>query len=371
MKVPRGVDSYLSRFNKALVGDQHRLWDGLGERMYFLRWVFVFANLVFSYIGNYLPFLQMIICTAVYVLLILAAEWFRRRYPIHAVFTALIPFDLVVVTYSVQTSGGIGSNVYLSYLLEVLLVTLYLGGKAGLLTTAVSMAAYLFVVYPFVQSYADFLALMYRVFNVILICLGVSYVTNHLRKQLVINQEMAQENRRLACTDLLTGLGNSRILNEELDRLLALYHTEGKGFSLLMFDCDNLKGINDVYGHDAGDRMIRQIAEAGQQIFEPAGRVLRYAGDEFYVLFGDVKEERVLELAERFVAEVSNRKIRYGTEEITTTVSVGVTFVHGEVDRDIGRHDLIRLVDQMLYQSKKQGKARLTHCHAAERKVFA
>jgi diguanylate cyclase (GGDEF)-like protein len=151
---------------------------------------------------------------------------------------------------------------------------------------------------------------------------------------------------RLALTDPLTGLGNHRHFQERLQRDLAKADAEDGIVSLCLLDVDSFKQINDRYGHQAGDRVLTQIAARLRQ----GGEAFRLGGDEFAILLSGVDAAAATDVARAIVERIGEADVR-PVSEITVSAGVAAFPEHSR-----GRDSLIRLADRALYAAKAQGK---------------
>jgi diguanylate cyclase (GGDEF)-like protein len=159
---------------------------------------------------------------------------------------------------------------------------------------------------------------------------------------------------REATRDALTGLVNRRVLSTKLEQEIAQTDEQGKPLSVLLFDLDLFKRINDTYGHHAGDMVLQAFAEILRQTCGDDHLVGRYGGEEFLAILPDVDIEQAREHAER-VRQACHRYTVYTAEEnqeITFTTSIGVALRRS----DESSHDLLGRVDQGLYQAKTAGR---------------
>ena len=154
---------------------------------------------------------------------------------------------------------------------------------------------------------------------------------------------------RLALTDPLTGLGNHRHFQERLQRELARAEAEAGLVSLCLLDIDGFKQINDGHGHQAGDRVLSQVAARLRQ----GGEAFRLGGDEFAVLLPGLDAEAATEVAGAIVERIREADVRPVAE---ITVSAGVA---GFPQHSRERDSLIRLADGALYRAKEHGKNRV------------
>ena len=170
----------------------------------------------------------------------------------------------------------------------------------------------------------------------------------------------AMQAMRLALTDPLTGLGNHRSFHERLQRELVASEEKGNSLALCLVDFDDLKTINDRFGHPVGDLVLGQVASRLRQ----GGESFRLGGDEFAVLLPGQDERQATSVARSIVERVA----RLAVEGVgTVTVSAGVaTYPMQGSSRD----ELIRLADTALYRAKKEGKNRV-RAYAAESPLHA
>jgi diguanylate cyclase (GGDEF)-like protein len=170
----------------------------------------------------------------------------------------------------------------------------------------------------------------------------------------------AMQAMRLALTDPLTGLGNHRSFHERLQRELVASEEKGSPLGLCLVDFDDLKTINDRFGHPVGDLVLGQVASRLRQ----GGESFRLGGDEFAVLLPGQDERQATAVARSIVERVA----RLAVDGVgTVTVSAGVaTYPTQGTSRD----ELIRLADTALYRAKKEGKNRV-RAYVAESPLHA
>ena len=162
-----------------------------------------------------------------------------------------------------------------------------------------------------------------------------------------------EETMRRAHTDQLTGLNNRRHFDEQLHRLLAESDRFGHPTSLLLCDIDHFKRINDSYGHDAGDAVLRHVAAIFMEQVRAVDICARYGGEEMAVLLPQTAWQGAAELAERLRASLEKRPARFAGSEISLTASFGVAS-YPELARS--REVLFPAADRALYQAKNAGR---------------
>jgi diguanylate cyclase (GGDEF)-like protein len=159
--------------------------------------------------------------------------------------------------------------------------------------------------------------------------------------------------QELAVRDSLTNLFNRRYLQEILYVEFARSKRAGVTLAVLMIDSDQLKEINDNYGHRAGDDFLVHIAEVVQSKIRAGDIACRYGGDEFVIVMGNVSEEIALERAEKLRESIAKHHIVYKNEKVGISVSIGIAMFpkhssSGEM--------LLQKADQALYRAKQMGK---------------
>jgi diguanylate cyclase (GGDEF)-like protein len=160
----------------------------------------------------------------------------------------------------------------------------------------------------------------------------------------------------LASTDPLTGVPNRRMLEIDLRKHGKLAKRYNKKLSLIMIDIDNFKGVNDTYGHQAGDEVLRRIAYLILRNIRETDALYRYGGEEFAVLCPETDKEGAFELAERIRESVRRERFGVGrNKSLYITVSLGVASFP-EDTRDPS--ELLAIADLSLYKAKTEGRNR-------------
>jgi diguanylate cyclase len=186
-----------------------------------------------------------------------------------------------------------------------------------------------------------------------------------MQQQLDTTEEKLQEQVRLvethaveARTDALTGLANRRALDDELARQEAEFQQSGKTFSVIMGDVDHFKRFNDTHGHQAGDEVLRRVANVIRQSVRDLDIVARYGGEEFAVILPGTTAADAQAGAERVRQAIDAARFQYGSAELRVTASFGIA----ELQRNEATDAMIQRADAALYSAKKAGRNR-THWH--------
>jgi two-component system, cell cycle response regulator len=174
---------------------------------------------------------------------------------------------------------------------------------------------------------------------------------DRLRHSLQLSLEMA-------ITDQLTGLFNRRYMSRHLGTLISSAQQTGKPVSFLILDIDYFKHINDTYGHDVGDEVLREFSGRISANVRGIDLACRYGGEEFVVVMPDTDLTFAYMVAERLRQAVADTPFTIGVapSQLSVTISVGVTATEGASDT---AEALLRRADQALYRAKRDGRNRV------------
>jgi len=184
-----------------------------------------------------------------------------------------------------------------------------------------------------------------------------AFIMSHVRRiaqDLASTQERAQA---LVGRDPLSGLPNRFLFAERLDQELSRIARTGEGLAVMFLDLDRFKEVNDTFGHQAGDHLIKEVAGRLSRLLRGADTLARFGGDEFAIIQTVVRSRADAEtLARRILAELTH-PFEIAGASITIGVSIGVALAP---DNGLDREPLMRLADTALYQSKGGGRNRYT-----------
>ncbi len=164
------------------------------------------------------------------------------------------------------------------------------------------------------------------------------------------------ENARLfdlATTDGMTKLYVHRYFQLLLDQEIKRSQRNHKKFSLVMMDIDNFKSFNDTYGHQLGDRVLKDVAATAKKISRAGDIAARYGGEEFIMILPETDSGQAMILAERIRANVADIEIPHEGKNLNVTISLGVSTYPNHAGE---KEALIRAADDALYTSKHKGK---------------
>lgn len=161
-----------------------------------------------------------------------------------------------------------------------------------------------------------------------------------------------------AQTDGLTGLLNRRAFEELLTREVSRSSHQRIPFSLLLMDIDRFKQVNDVWGHQAGDEVIRRVSRALREGTRPGDAVSRFGGEEFVVMLRNTAVDQAEEIAERLRCSVASMTGMPSDGPVTMSFGVAASWLGNTPS------DLLRRCDEALYRSKRDGRNRVTVARA-------
>ena len=192
---------------------------------------------------------------------------------------------------------------------------------------------------------------------------GLAVVFPALRRGQEEREELTSKAAKLeveALTDPLTGLYNRRYFEQALAEYMAAFARAGAPLGLLTLDLDHFKAVNDNYGHDAGDIVLKELAQLLRGLTREHDIVARTGGEEFAVLAPFATIDQVRPFAERLCRMVANMRVDIGRVVLRPTISIGLaTNLDLGPDGAGGPRALIKLSDERLYMAKQGGRNRV------------
>lgn len=185
--------------------------------------------------------------------------------------------------------------------------------------------------------------------SMLLLCLAFGFV-------LMVNYRLAHDLQTEAAHDHLTGALNRRSLEEEAERQWARSQRTGDALTVMMLDVDHFKAVNDRFGHQVGDDVLRSLARVVKASIRSDDYFARYGGEEFCIMLPASTEEEVYALAERLRQSYAAMRLRIGNETLHSTISIGLAD-----SRHAGGSfaNLVGAADQALYRAKQSGRNRV------------
>jgi diguanylate cyclase (GGDEF)-like protein len=158
----------------------------------------------------------------------------------------------------------------------------------------------------------------------------------------------------MSLIDVLTGVVNRRYANISLQNKLSELKRYGWTFGVLFADLDNFKLVNDSFGHETGDEILKIVAQTMLSNLRSFDFIFRWGGDEFLVILTNMDERKLRNSAERLRVMIQNAGLRSGTRLITVTASIGGTLAKP----DDTEKSLLHRGDSFMYECKHAGKNR-------------
>ena len=261
---------------------------------------------------------------------------------------------LAFITWVLYHSGRLESPLVNLYLLTIVTSALTLGRLVTMLEMALVVACYVFLSYSatndslyWLYNAGDFMS---RLAPMLL----VAYITTMLSEDI---RGALSRIRTISETDELTGIFNVRAFTAMANRTHKQSLRYRFPYSIVMIDSDNLKAVNDNYGHEAGNRLLKLTVTCVQQSLRETDVFARYGGDEFIALLPQTPPDGAFEVAERIRKSIEATPLATQGKQVTTTVSVGVA---NYPDHGSDLAVIMNRADQALYTSKKSGRNRTT-----------
>ena len=265
----------------------------------------------------------------------------------------LLSFVYLMVLFSALVvallTPGVSEMVFVWFYLIPVLAHFVHGRRFGLIISLVLLSAAWFL---YAQRYYDARALndALGLFNIVtcsFVLTGGVYAYEFSREQ------AAEKLYQLASTDSLTGLANRKYLRELLDYTLEYARRTGGPFTLLGVDLDHFKSINDRYGHDVGDQVLRGFADILRERLRSADTPARWGGEEFLILLPGTDGSGALNIAEVLREAVAAQIFDACGERISVTISIGIAQFPGD---GTTVQQLLETADHRLYEAKDKGR---------------
>ena len=179
------------------------------------------------------------------------------------------------------------------------------------------------------------------------------HAMDRLQTQLIEIGLLQSQLREQAIRDALTNVFNRRYMEETLERELARAAREVYPLCIVMMDIDHFKDVNDTYGHEAGDTVLKKLADLITAQSRQGDFVCRYGGEEFVLVMPNIGVDVAKERANSLLRSISSLFVPFGRFNLNITVSMGISWfpVHGQA-----KEELLRTADKALYEAKRKGR---------------
>lgn len=162
--------------------------------------------------------------------------------------------------------------------------------------------------------------------------------------------------KELSEKDSLTGAYNRRHFMQIFDQEFSIAKRYNTKLAVLLIDIDNFKEINDTYGHDGGDAVLKRFVMFCEDILRQSDLFARYGGEEFIVMLPNTPSLGAAIIAERIRANIEEMVVTYEQQTIKFTISIGISLV---MDADVNSNAILTRADSALYQAKKTGRNKI------------
>ncbi len=186
----------------------------------------------------------------------------------------------------------------------------------------------------------------------------VPYIQVYLRETAPVLEakRLMETLRESTLRDPMTGLNNRRFLEEYVETLVANVQRRNSHLTILMLDLDYFKMVNDTYGHDAGDTVLKALSKVLRQAVRSSDMVIRYGGEEFMIILLDSPASEGERIAENIRLAVEQLKVPVGTTSLSKTISIGIADFPGDCDTF---WQAVKFADVALYRAKATGRNRV------------
>ncbi|QRM20021.1 diguanylate cyclase [Dechloromonas sp. TW-R-39-2] len=186
----------------------------------------------------------------------------------------------------------------------------------------------------------------------------IPFINVYLRETAPVleTKRLMESLRDSTLRDPMTGLNNRRFLEEYVETLVASVQRKRAHAAILMLDLDYFKMVNDTYGHDAGDAVLKALSTVLKQSVRSSDLVIRYGGEEFLIILIDSQGDAAGQVAENIRAAVENLKVQVAGIVLQKTISIGISDFPTDSDTF---WQAVKFADVALYQAKEQGRNRV------------
>ena len=305
-----------------------------------------------------------VISVSMYILAYQALARRRNRLAIALIWTEVI----VHATLGTLLIGwGSGFHYYLLMFIPALFLSMPLRGALVALVSLwafyVTLDVVMWTVEPLQPISRDAL-LAVHLFNLSVVFAMFSYLSFFYLK---IVSSAQRKLRHMAATDPLTGLFNRRHMLDLAEKELARFQRSRHPIGLLLLDIDHFKFINDSHGHEVGDKVLVEVANAIKGELRSQDLIARWGGEEFLAILPDTNLGQARASAERVRQALMQQRWCFDGQSVAVTISVGVS----EFQEDDGLKSAINRADRALYRCKDNGRNRVEVCPGSDEAVAA
>ena len=335
---------------------------GISRTVAEIHWLLLILVLLFSIYGDTDKEVEAAVLAAcffyaAFVLAFRYANFYRTesRWKVALESWAMIGF----ITWVLYFTGGLQSPLLNTYLLPIITAALTLGKLTTLIEVALIAACHVWLGGSFSMDKLISLNFLGSFAAQIAPVLLVAYIVTMFSADIRYGLNRA---KLLSETDELTGLLNMRGFSIAANRLFGQALRYNRPATILMIDSDNLKAVNDGYGHDAGNRLLRQLTRTIQAELRYTDVLARYGGDEFIVLLPETPPKGAVEVADRIRDAVIGAPLEVNEKRVVCSVSIGLA---SHPDDGNTMDSIVARADRAMYRAKQQGRNRVVQFEAS------
>ena len=261
---------------------------------------------------------------------------------------------IVFITWVLAYTGRLESPLLNLYLLVIITSALALGKLATLVEMLLIAVCYVWLGYPERNQSQPFMTYLTTLTAQLAPIILVAYVATMLSAD--VRRALSQL-RFLSETDELTGIFNVRAFGAISERMFKQAARYGRPFSVLLIDSDSLKTVNDTYGHETGNQLIKTTVQCIKNQLRETDILARYGGDEFIVLLPETPCAGAAGVAARIRQSIEDTPLPARNKTIRMTVSIGIA---GYPEHGNNLKTILEKTDQAMYESKSGGRNRVT-----------
>lgn len=311
---------------------------------FFVITVALFLIFFSDYYLNIIPYYLVLVLALVYNFYM----WFvlNLKGEINSLIRISLYIDITIITILVIIRGGLRSDFFVAYFIALGYAAMKEKTRTLIFISMYTVLLYSLSCWFFSNSFNSG-RLIIRISYILIITI----ITRDIARNLSYAKMVGKKATELALIDPLTGVYNRYILNSIRDIL----ETGGSRFTIAMLDVDNLKVLNDTYGHGQGDLALKELGMVIYNTLDKDDICIRYGGDEFIIIFRGIGKEEALSKLKIISEKMKNRPLYMGKEEVVLSFSAGLV----ECENNEGIKKAINQVDKLLYQAKRDGKDRI------------
>ena len=321
----------------------------------FILGLFLFNSLIFD--EKSLSFFNIVFIRLLFIFVSIIVFFISKKVKKHKNLIYIITlYQAIMVFTYLFTLKQFDSLNYFSFIgLMVITLAIYLLPNKIIFSQIITIVfSILFFLYPAhkiegLKTNDFYRIIAYQI--ILLFYCNINYccIETNKRKRFVANKELLN----LSAKDPLTGIYNRMKFDDEINRWISFSERYGNSCSLILFDIDDFKGINDKYGHLIGDSVIIKIAETINKSIRDTDVFARWGGDEFVLLLPNTDIQQAKEMAERMRKSICNNSYE---ADIKITCSFGVA----NYEKNDTKQSLLRKADNLLLHAKENGKNRVS-----------